>query len=100
MAHLAACLSVTRSFFAGGVPMIIHVELLDEGTKVWRPVEALHVDATHYRIESVNADLEDETWRFQHGDVVRCEPFTFAGGEVGLVAVEKVEVTTPPDAAP
>ena len=79
--------------------MIIYVELLDEGTKVWRPVEALQVGPTQYRIESMNRDPEDERWRFQQGDVVRCESFTFSEGEVGLVAVERVAELPPPTGA-
>ena len=51
----------------------IHVRLLDEGTDVWRPVEAEFVGPDTYRITSLNPDPEDEHWEFTTGDVVRCE---------------------------
>jgi hypothetical protein len=66
------------------------VALLDEGTAVWRPVEASHEGGDRYRILGVNVDPENERWEFQPGDVVRCRETTFSGGSSGLVAFEKV----------
>jgi hypothetical protein len=68
----------------------IYVYLLDEGTDVWRPVEAVHVGEDRYRIMSVNVDPEDERWQFSTGDVVRCSRRALSGGPA-LVAHERVE---------
>jgi hypothetical protein len=65
----------------------IYVYLLDEGTDVWRPVEAEHVGGEQYRILSANADPEDEHWQFQTGEVVRCETRKLSEG-THLVAVQ------------
>jgi hypothetical protein len=40
----------------------IYVYLLDEGTDVWRPVEAMQLTEGVYRIASEPA--EDEKWQF------------------------------------
>jgi hypothetical protein len=64
----------------------IYVSLLDEGTDVWRPVEAEHVSDNRYRIVSTNSDPDDEHWEFQTGEVVRCE-LRDLSGEKCLVAV-------------
>jgi hypothetical protein len=67
----------------------IYVELLDEGTKCWRPVsvELLYHDT--YRI--VDVVPEGETWLFQPGQVVRCKEREFTDG-YGLTAYELVTV--------
>ena len=67
----------------------IYVYLLNEGTDVWRPVEAEHVGEDRYKIVSVNADPEDESWQFQGGAIVRCRQQRLSGGEC-LVAYELV----------
>ena len=69
----------------------IYVALLDEGTAVWRPVEAVLVGPDEYRIVSRNADPEDEIWEFQEGDVVRCSVRKFSEGGQGLIAIEKCQ---------
>ncbi len=66
----------------------IYVYLEDEGTDVWRPVQAVGQGNLKYRIVSVNADPEGEHWRFTTGDVVRCEWKRLCDG-IRLVAVEK-----------
>ena len=68
----------------------IYVALLDEATDVWRPVDAEHLGDDLYRIESANADPEDEHWEFQQGEVVRCRPTVLSDGAQSLVAFEKV----------
>ena len=50
--------------------MTIYVELLDEGTKCWRPVSAEHISDDVYRV--LDFVPEGEVWSFQPGDVVRC----------------------------
>jgi hypothetical protein len=68
----------------------IYVALLDEGTDVWRPVQAISVGRNVYRIISENQNPELECWQFQTGDMVRCKVKKFSGRSIGLVAVEKV----------
>lgn len=60
----------------------IYVELLDEGTPTWRPVEAERVADGLYRIVSENPDPEDEHWRYPSGSLVRCEQKELSGGQV------------------
>ena len=76
----------------------IYVYLLDEGVDVWRPVKAVHIRDTVYKIVSENPALEDEKWQFSTGDLVRCEfkPLSEAEGyQDELVAVEKIEEKSP-----
>lgn len=66
----------------------VYVELLDEGVKVWRPVEADEVDPGEYLL---NFDpLDDERPAFQTGQRVRCEYVTTPGGERIFAVVENV----------
>ena len=67
----------------------IYVPLLDEGTDVWRPVQARPLGGDEFEI----LDLEPpgERWPFQSGSRVRCRVNVFSGGERGLVAYESVE---------
>lgn len=59
----------------------IYMELLDEGTPTWRPVEVERVAIGVYRIVSENPDPQDEHWRFPCGSLVRCEQRELSGGE-------------------
>lgn len=63
----------------------IFMPLLNEGTDVWRPVNATPVSSDTYRIEGEMPD--DEEWAFLPGSVVRCVDKTFTGGNVGVTAV-------------
>lgn len=67
----------------------IFVYLFDEGTDVWRSVEAEHIEGNIYKIISEKQD-ETENWQFSAGDFVRCEEKTFQDG-TGLVAIEKID---------
>jgi hypothetical protein len=67
----------------------IYVALLNEGTAVWRPVEAIVVGDGLYRIVSKNPNPDDEQWEFTTGDIVQCITKSLSGGS-RLVAVEKV----------
>src|SRR5262245_33554283 len=51
-------------------PVTVFVSLLDEGTDVWRPVQARPLGGNLYRIIGVDADLADETWQFSPGAIV------------------------------
>jgi hypothetical protein len=68
----------------------IYVYLLEEGTDVWRPVQAAHVRDDVYRIISSNLDPEDEKWQFASGELVRCEKRMSPEDGVHLVACERV----------
>ena len=67
----------------------IYISLKDEGTDVWRPVSAERVRDDVYRIIGTRAD-DTESWEFTTGDMVRCREQSFATGERGLVAYERV----------
>ncbi len=68
----------------------IYIELLDEGTPCWRPVEAEYLGSDLYRI--VGAQTRDETWAFSLGDVVRCTMKSFEAGGSEPVAFEKANL--------
>jgi hypothetical protein len=63
---------------------LVHVALLGEGTSVWRPVQARHVQDSVYELTGVVPDGEE--WEFQPGQFVECVPQDFSGGRQGLVA--------------
>jgi hypothetical protein len=66
--------------------MKIYVELLNEGTDCWRPVEAN--DLGRGRFQIVQAAPEGEEWAFLSGDIVECRQQEFRNG-AGLVAYKK-----------
>ena len=68
----------------------IYVYLMDEGTDVWRPVDALPLGNNLFRILSHNTSEGHENWQFQTDAVIRAEYKDLSGGKV-LVAVEAVE---------
>ncbi len=51
----------------------LYVAHLDEGTNVWRPVDAEDLRDGLFRIISENSSPEDERWEFEPGSLVRCE---------------------------
>lgn len=69
----------------------IYVELLDEGTLVWRPVEAIHLRDDLYRIAEDNAQPDGEHWAFRRDSIVRCKVKRTQEGDLILVAHEQVE---------
>jgi len=66
----------------------IYVELLEEGTPCWRPVEA-YLGNELYRIMGVKP--QDEVWAFSIGDFVKCKMKTFQTDDPKLVAIEKID---------
>jgi hypothetical protein len=68
----------------------IFVAIQDEGVYVWRPVNGLPASKEVYLIPPDIRVPEDETWQFLPGEFVRCENISFADGEGGLAAVERV----------
>jgi hypothetical protein len=69
----------------------IYVALLDEGTDVWRAVQAELCGPDHFRIVSDNPDPEDERWEYPPGAVVRCDRRKLSGG-LCLVATALAEI--------
>ena len=65
--------------------MPIYLPLLNEGTNVWRPVEAEQIGEDRYRI--VQDQPEDEDWPVLPGTTVRCARREFANGQIALAAV-------------
>jgi hypothetical protein len=65
----------------------IFVRLVDEGTDVWRPVEAKLMDGDIFEIVSDNHNPEDETREFVQGQKVKCKEQLSEEGDVILVAV-------------
>ena len=60
----------------------IYVRLLDEGTEVFRPTEALDLGNGQFRLlPTSNYDPEDEKWEFPPGSVVRGERVRGDGDE-------------------
>jgi hypothetical protein len=63
----------------------IYVRLLDEGTIVSRPTEALDLGDGLFKIFPVaNYDLQDEVWEFPPGSTVRREKHEGHSGEYFL----------------
>jgi hypothetical protein len=69
--------------------MIIYVQLLNEGTVVFRPVQAERIDKSTARLLPIaDYDSSGETWEFPPGSVVRYED-RMLEGEMVLVAIAK-----------
>jgi hypothetical protein len=90
--NVATAASRFRAWFDQGWkdlfdPVTIFVALVEEGTDVWRPVQARPLDGNLYRIIGVEADVSDETWQFSPGAIVRCERKRLTDGQVSVIAV-------------
>ena len=70
---------------------IVYVRLLDEGTDVWRPVQAAVLPDGTFRLGEPEADNAAEVWEFPPRARVKCAARRFADGEEGLVAVAYAE---------
>lgn len=66
----------------------IYVGLANEGTSVWRPVEAVPISDNVFKIAAGSVP-EGEQWEFAPGATVRCERRQLSDGPA-LVAVELV----------
>lgn len=68
----------------------IYIQLLGEGTKVYRPVPSLKLGDKLYKIEGFDIyDPDDEIWEFAPGSIVIIEEQKH-NRETILVAVQKV----------
>ncbi|ODA36620.1 hypothetical protein [Planctopirus hydrillae] len=57
----------------GGDTSVVYVELINEGTFVLRPVEAVNVSENCFKILELNISSSDvEEWMFLPGSVVEC----------------------------
>jgi hypothetical protein len=66
--------------------VVVYVQLLDEGTVVYRPTRGQLVGEGAVRLlPTPGYDPDDEHWEFPPGSVVRCQPRNLEGTEV-LVA--------------
>lgn len=67
----------------------VYVRLLDEGAPVYRPVHAISVAASTFRLGTpVDYDPADEKWEFVPGTTVLCEAREMGTAHV-LVAVRR-----------
>ena len=67
----------------------IYIKLLEEGTKVYRPVPAIELKKNVYEIKGEDVyDPEDEVWEFKPGVQVVVEEQEL-DGELVLVAVRE-----------
>jgi hypothetical protein len=64
----------------------IYMPLLNEGTDVWRPVDAMKITNLGYMV--TQPQPADEEWAFQPGHILRCEERQLNDGPK-LVAVAK-----------
>ena len=70
----------------------IYIQLLDEGTTVFRPTQGLSLGNGLYEVlPTCDYNPEDEHWEFTPGSVVRCLLETRPGGKQLLIAKELIE---------
>lgn len=69
----------------------IYIQLVNEGTEVWRPTKGLKLEGDLYKIlKTNNYNSEDENWEFKPGSIVKCK-FRIISGSKCLVAIERVD---------
>lgn len=71
---------------------IIYIQLLNEGTVVYRPVDAEKISENLYRVHSTNLYHEnrnDEEWEFLPMDIVRVKNMKLSEG-IKMVAFSKI----------
>ncbi|MEZ4909950.1 MAG: hypothetical protein R2774_03710 [Saprospiraceae bacterium] len=67
----------------------IYIQLLEEGTKVYRPVPAIEIENNIYEVQGFEIyDPEDEVWEFSPGTYVLVEEQSLDGENV-LVAIKE-----------
>jgi len=73
-----------------GADTVVYVRLLDEGTDVWRPVQASALpDGSFEFAQPEDYDPQAESWEFPPHAKVRCIATQLDDGENGLVAVAR-----------
>ena len=69
----------------------IYIQLLGEGTIVYRPVPAIEIGDSIYQLKGEEIfDPDDEEWEFLPGTKVRVEEKELEGEKV-LVAIEQIK---------
>jgi hypothetical protein len=64
----------------------VYVQLLNEGTVVYRPTHAIILEEGTYRLLATpDYDPDDEIWEYLPNTIVVCKPQIFADGETCLV---------------
>ena len=67
----------------------VYIQLLEEGTKVYRPVPAIEIENNIYEVQGFGIyDPENEVWEFPPGTYVLVEEQNL-GGENVLVAIKE-----------
>ena len=64
--------------------VVVYVELLDEGTTVWRPTTAYRLDEKILILSNENYHAETETWAVSPGSLITIEQKQLADGPVGV----------------
>ena len=68
-------------------PIAIYMPIRDEGTDVWRPVQAKRRNDGNYEV--LGPMPEGEEWAFVPGAIVRCRNQVLSGGD-SVVANEQI----------
>lgn len=66
----------------------IYIKLLNEGTEVWRSVEATKNSDATFTVANSHSIPEGENWEFVPGQKVKCKHQVFSGVNSELVAYE------------
>jgi hypothetical protein len=70
----------------------IYIQLLDEGTRVYRPVPAIEIREGIYEVKGLEIyNPEDEIWEFPPNTCVIVEKQNFDGENV-LVAIKETQI--------
>ena len=70
----------------------IYIQLLEEGTTVYRPVPAIEIECFVYEVQGLEIyDPEDEVWEFTPGTHVFVEEQNLNGENV-LVAIREKNI--------
>jgi hypothetical protein len=70
----------------------VYVRLLDEGTEVCRPTQALDIGNGMFKVlPTPEYDPEHEQWEFPPGSIVRCEKRKDSSGEYFLAVAPDAE---------
>jgi hypothetical protein len=67
----------------------IYMQVLNEGTNVWRPVQATAVTSDTYRVEGNMPTYED--WAFAPNSLVHCRRTSFIDGRERMTVVGPAE---------
>ncbi len=80
-------------------PLVVYVQLMNEGTRVYRPVAAVPIGVSTVRLVAVDAyDPDIETWEFPPGTIVHVESKQLSSGEVMVAVCEAPDTPVPSDA--